>query len=61
MGYIQGVTRSQDNLFPLSLEELVPEDRLVRVIETYVVRLDLQVLGFSKAQPQKTGRPAPTT
>ena len=58
MGYIQGVTRSQDNLFPPSLEELVPEDHLVRVIEAYVVRLDLQVLGFSKAQPQKTGRPA---
>ena len=58
MGYIQGVARGQDSLFPPSLEELVPEDHLVRVIEAYVVRLDLQVLGFGKAQPSRTGRPA---
>ena len=58
MGYIQGEARNQGSLFPLSLDELVPEDHLVRVIEAYVARLDLQLLGFSKAQPQKTGRPA---
>ena len=58
MGYIQGEARGQDSLFPPSLDELVPEDHLVRVIEAYVAQLDLQVLGFSKAQPQKTGRPA---
>lgn len=58
MGYIQGEGRQQSSLFPPTLEELVPEDHLVRVIEAYVARLDLQVLGFSKAQPLKTGRPA---
>ena len=58
MGYIQGEGRQQSSLFPPTLEELVPDDHLVRVIEAYVARLDLQVLGFSKAQPLKTGRPA---
>jgi transposase len=57
MGYIQGEARGQDSLFPPSLDELVPEDHLVRVIEVYVARLDLQALGFSKAQPGRTGRP----
>lgn len=57
MGYIQGEGRQQSSLFPPTLDELVPEDHLVRVIEAYVARLDLQALGFSKAQPQRTGRP----
>ncbi|WP_165678625.1 IS1182 family transposase [Metapseudomonas otitidis] len=57
MGYIQGEARGQGSLFPPSLEELVPEEHLVRVIEAYVARLDLQQLGFSKALPNKTGRP----
>jgi transposase len=57
MGYIQGEGRQQSSLFPPTLEELVPEDHLVRVIEAYVARLDLQALGFSKAEPLKTGRP----
>ena len=57
MGYIQGEGRQQNSLFPTTLEELVPEDHLVRVIEAYVARLDLQALGFSKVKPLKTGRP----
>lgn len=36
----------------------MPEDHLVRVIEAYVARLDLRVLGFSKAQARQTGRPS---
>ncbi|MBW6128592.1 IS1182 family transposase [Pseudomonas aeruginosa] len=58
MGYIQGEGRQQSSLFPPTLDELVPADHLVRVIEAYVARLDLQQLGFSKAQPSRTGRPA---
>ncbi len=57
MGYIQGEGRQQSSLFPPTLEEMVPEDHLVRVIEAYVARLNLQTLGFSKAEPLKTGRP----
>ncbi|MBI6565374.1 hypothetical protein YA0852_14860 [Pseudomonas synxantha] len=31
MAYIQGESRSQASLFPVSLEELIPEDHLIRV------------------------------
>ncbi|MBU3056047.1 MAG: IS1182 family transposase [Pseudomonas indica] len=52
----RGEGRQQSSLFPPTLEELVPEDHLVRVIEAYITRLDLHALGFSKAEPLKTGR-----
>ncbi|QLF92306.1 IS1182 family transposase [Pseudomonas sp. ABC1] len=58
MAYIQGESRNQTSLFPVSLEELIPEDHLVRVIDLYVASLDLGHLGFDKAQPKATGRPS---
>jgi len=58
MAYIQGQSRSQTSLFPVSLEELIPEDHLVRVIDLYVAKLDLVRLGFDKALPKSTGRPS---
>ncbi len=58
MAYIQGESRSQTSLFPVSLEELIPEDHLVRVIDLYVSKLDLLLLGFDKALPKRTGRPS---
>lgn len=58
MAYIQGESRSQTSLFPVSLEELIPEDHLVRVIDLYVSKLDLLQLGFDKAVPKRTGRPS---
>ncbi|WP_371365206.1 hypothetical protein ACA097_18960 [Pseudomonas sp. QL9] len=58
MGYIRGEGRVQGSLFPVSLDELVPEEHLVRVIEAYVARLDLQRLGFSKAQAATPEGPA---
>ncbi|ERY35645.1 hypothetical protein Q067_02280 [Pseudomonas aeruginosa BL13] len=58
MAYIQGEPRSQTSLFPISLEELIPEDHLVRVIDLYVAKLDLGQLGFEKTQPKATGRSA---
>jgi len=54
MAYIQAESRSQTSLFPVSLEELIPEDH----IDLYVARLDLGQSGFDKAQPKATGRPA---
>jgi transposase len=58
MAYIQGQSRSQTSLFPVSLEELIPEDHLVRFIDLYVAKLDLARLGFDKALPKNTGRPS---
>lgn len=58
MAYIQGESRSQTSLFAVSLEELIPEDHLVRVIDLYVAKLDLVQLGFDKALPKSTGRPS---
>jgi hypothetical protein len=58
MRYIQGENRSQSALFPLSLDELIPDDHLVRVIEAYISLLDFEQLGFDKARPKATGRPS---
>ncbi|MNJ47205.1 hypothetical protein D3C77_423570 [compost metagenome] len=61
MAYIQGGSRSRTRLFPVSLEELIPEDHLVRVIDLYVAKRDLVQLGFDKALPKSTGRPPMTS
>lgn len=58
MAYIQGESRSQTSLFPVSLQDLIPDDHLVRVIDAYVAKLDLARLGFEKVVPKATGRPA---
>lgn len=57
MGFVQGESRSQGALFPVALDELIPEDHLVRVIDLWVDRVDVARLGFAKAQPKGTGRP----
>jgi transposase len=57
MSYIKGESRDQGSLFPVTLDELVPANHLVRVVEAYVGRLDLVALGFAKAQVKATGRP----
>jgi transposase len=58
MAYIQGESREQTSLFPEALDDLIPEDHLVRVIDAYVSRLDLKILGFDKAVPKGNGRPS---
>lgn len=57
MGYIRGEAREQGALFPVTLEELVPAEHLVRVIDLWVGGLDMLRLGFAKARPAGTGRP----
>jgi transposase len=58
MGFVRGESRDQGTLFPVLLDELVPQDHVCRVIEAFVGSLALAQLGFSKAQPAATGRPA---
>lgn len=57
MGYISGVSREQQVLFPESLEEYVGESNAVRVMDLFVSKLDLRELGVSRALPAETGRP----
>lgn len=57
MGFIRGEGRKQGTLFPVMLEELIPQDHVCRVIDSFVDRLDMEILGFQRAEPQDTGRP----
>jgi len=56
--FIEGEERSQSVLFPESLDEWVTEDNPVRVVDAFVEELDLAGLGFARAEPAETGRPA---
>lgn len=58
MGYVKGEAPGQSSLFPPSLDELVPDDHPVRVIEAFVAALDLGELGFERAEAGVMGRPA---
>ncbi len=58
MGYVQGEgPRTQATLFPVTLEELIPDDHVCRVIDAFVDRLDMAGLGFERAEAAETGRP----
>jgi transposase len=57
MGYVQGEGRTQGTLFPVCLEELIPDDHVCRVIDAFVDRLDMAGLEFERAEAAETGRP----
>jgi transposase len=57
MAFIQGEAREQGTMFPVRLDELIPQDHLCRVIEAWVERMEMARLGFERAQPAETGRP----
>jgi transposase len=57
MAYIEGEQRGQHTLFPTTLDELIPQDHVCRVIEAFVDRLDMAKLGFFRSEPAETGRP----
>src|SRR5260370_17483490 len=50
MGFVQGEGRTQGTLFPVCLEELIPDDHVCRVIDAFVGRLDMAGLGVWRAQ-----------
>ena len=58
MKYIQGQDRHQISIFPECIEDYIDENSPVRVIDAFVESLDLLQLGFLRAIPKETGRPA---
>ncbi len=56
--FIEGEARSQSVLFPERLEDWIAEDNPVRAVDAFVEELDLVQLGFERAEPRETGRPA---
>ena len=56
--YIEGLDRRHTFLLPECVDDYVDENNPVRVVEAFVDRLDLAELGFERAVPAETGRPA---
>lgn len=57
MAYIEGEDRYQQVLFPDSIEEYIDPDSPVRVIDAFVMSLNMLQLGFVRGQAADTGRP----
>ena len=56
--YVEGWNRSQSFLLPECVDDYVDETNPVRVVDAFVDELDLAKLGFGRAVPADTGRPA---
>lgn len=57
MKHITGFDRYQAVLFPTTIDAVIPENALVRVIDLFVDTLNLQEMGFNNLQPPADGRP----
>lgn len=53
--YIEGIGRGQVTLFPECMDDFIPEDSAVRIVDVFVDELDLPALGFDGSAA--TGRP----
>lgn len=58
MPYLEGVARQQAILFPETIDDYITADNAVQFIDAFVDTLNLGELGFRRAQPEETGRPA---
>ena len=58
MSHISGTDREQLNMFPLSMDEMVSEDNLVRIVDLFISHFDFVKLGFAHAIPAGEGRPS---
>ena len=58
MAYVKGENRQQIAMFPEIIDDYVAENNPVRVIEAFVMSLDMSELGFERAHAPSLGRPA---
>ena len=58
MKYREKRDRAQISFLPECVEDYIDEENPVRVIDAFVDSLDMEALGFRKAKPAQTGRPA---
>jgi transposase len=58
--FVEGQDRHQVTLLPECLDDFIAEDNTVRLVDVFIVELDLVALGFDGANPAKTGRPRTT-
>ena len=54
--YVEGEHKDQLNMLPMSLNEMIPEDHPVRVIDAFVDSLDMNKLQFKHSNPKGMGR-----
>ena len=57
MAFIRGEARGQESMFPVTLDEFISGDHVCRGIDAFVGRLDMEGLGFIRAEAAETGRP----
>lgn len=55
---MEGSDRKQVTLLPECLDDYITEDNPMRVVDAFVEELNLEALGFPRATPAVTGRPA---
>ena len=55
MGFIDGTSREQTSYW--SFEDMVDEESIVRVIDRYVDKCDLEQMEFTRVHAAETGRP----
>ena len=56
MGHLEGKDRQQLKYF--SLDDYLPEESIVRVIDRFVEVVNIEKLGFVNTEPAETGRPS---
>ena len=55
MSFIEGTSRNQTAYW--SMDDMVEEESMVRVIDLFIDKCDLSALGFTRTEPASTGRP----
>lgn len=58
MGYIQGNNREQQELFPVTIDEMVLPDSPVRLFDAFVESLNFTEFEFKKSLPASEGSPS---